>query len=94
MVFSSVFINIGMWLERYIVIIPSEIFPRLLHQFGEGIYNPTWTEIVITISLFAGLFFIYSVFTRFFPIIPIWETAEEIPHEEFTTGPVSTPVGD
>jgi molybdopterin-containing oxidoreductase family membrane subunit len=94
MVFSCVLINIGMWLERYIVIIPSEIFPRLLHQFGEGIYNPTWTEIVITISFFAGLFFLYAVFTRFFPIIPIWETAEEIPPAEITVEPVSTPAGD
>ncbi len=94
MVFSSVLINIGMWLERYIVIIPSEIFPRLLHQFGEGTYYPTWTEIVITISLFAGLFFLYAVFTRFFPIIPIWETAGEFPHPEITVEPASTPAGD
>jgi molybdopterin-containing oxidoreductase family membrane subunit len=94
MVFSSVLINIGMWLERYIVIIPSEIFPRLLHQFGEGIYNPTWTEIIITISLFAGLFFLYAVFTRFFPIIPIWETAEALPHAAVEADPAATPVGD
>jgi molybdopterin-containing oxidoreductase family membrane subunit len=94
MVFSSILINIGMWLERYIVIIPSEIYPRLLHLFGEGTYVPTWTEIIITVSLFAGLFFIYAVFTRFFPIIPIWETAEEIPHLEKTTEPASTPAGD
>ena len=94
MVFASILINIGMWMERYIVIIPSEIYPRLLHQFGEGIYNPTWTEVVLTISLFAGLFFLYAVFTRFFPIIPIWETAEEIPHADSTVEPASTPAGD
>jgi molybdopterin-containing oxidoreductase family membrane subunit len=94
MVFSCVMINIGMWLERYIVIIPSEIFPRLLHQFGEGVYNPTWTEIIITISMFSGLFFLYAVFTRFFPIIPIWETAEEIPHAETKPEPASTSAGD
>jgi molybdopterin-containing oxidoreductase family membrane subunit len=94
MVFSCILINIGMWLERYIVIIPSEIFPRLLHQFGEGTYYPTWTEIVITISLFAGLFFLYAVFTRFFPIIPIWETAEVIPHTETAPEPASTPARD
>jgi len=94
MVSSCAMINIGMWLERYIVIVPSEIFPRLLHQFGEGTYSPTWTEIIITISLFAGLFFLYAVFTRFFPIIPIWETADQIPHTEIKTEPASTPAGD
>lgn len=94
MVFSGVMINIGMWMERYIVIVPSEIFPRLLHQFGEGAYYPTLTEIIITISLFAGLFFLYAVFTRFFPIIPIWETADQITHTEGKTEPASTPAGD
>ena len=109
MVISCVLINIGMWLERYIVIIPSEIYPRLMHMFGQGMYKPTWTEIVITIACFAGLTFIYSVFTRFFPIIPIWETAEELPGHELASTvveaapeadaeggaePSATPVGD
>jgi len=94
MVFSCVLINIGMWMERYIVIIPSEIYPRLLHQFGEGIYRPTWTEGIITVSLFAGLVFIYAVFTRFFPIIPIWETADGVAPIEKTIEPATTPAGD
>ena len=78
MVFASILINIGMWIERYIVIIPSQIHPRLLHEMGQGVYRPTWTEVMITVALFAGMFFLYATFTRLFPIIPIWETAEEI----------------
>ena len=76
--FQNVMTNIGMWIERYIVIIPSQISPRLFYQLAQGIYNPTITEAVITISLFAGMALLYAVFTRFFPIIPIWETAEEV----------------
>jgi len=77
MVVACIMINVGMWLERYIVIIPSQISPRLLSELGSGLYRPTITEILITLALFSGMFLLYAVFTRFFPIIPIWETAEE-----------------
>lgn len=78
MVAASVLINIGMWIERYIVIVPSEIWPRLLHDLGQGRYLPTWTEFLITLACFAGMFLLYALFTRYFPIIPLWETAESL----------------
>lgn len=91
MVAASILINIGMWIERYIVIIPSQISPRLLHVTGQGVYIPTITEILITLAFFAGLLLLYVVFTRFFPIIPIWETAESLPeHLEATLAPMSS----
>ena len=82
MVTASILINIGMWLERFIVIIPTETRPRLLYELVQGSYRPTWTEWIITASLFAGLFFLYAVFTRFFPIVPLWETAETLEDAE------------
>lgn len=78
MVTASVLINIGMWLERYIVIVPTETRPRLLYELVQGIYKPTWVEWMITAALFAGLILLYAVFTRYFPIIPLWETAEDL----------------
>jgi molybdopterin-containing oxidoreductase family membrane subunit len=94
MVFASVLINIGMWMERYIVIIPSETSPRLFHVMGQGTYLPALPEILITVACFAGLVFLYALFTRFFPIIPIWETAEVLPGHSHPveTSPVSHPV--
>lgn len=83
MVAASVLINIGMWLERYIVIIPTETRPRLLYELVQGHYLPTWTEWAITLSLFAGLVLLYAVFTRLFPVIPLWETAETLDPESF-----------
>jgi len=79
MVFACVLINIGMWMERFIVIIPTEVSPRMLPVMGQGSYLPALPEILITVACFAGLILLYAVFTRFFPIIPIWETAEELP---------------
>ncbi len=81
MVAASVLINIGMWMERYIVIVPSQISPRLLSELGQGIYLPTLTEALVTVACFAGFALLYALFTRYFPIIPIWETAEALPGE-------------
>jgi hypothetical protein len=66
-------------MERYIVIIPSETSPRLFHAMGQGSYLPQLPEVLITIACFAGLIFLYAIFTRFFPIVPIWETADSVP---------------
>lgn len=82
MVSASVLINIGMWLERYVVIVPTETRPRLLYELVQGVYRPTWVEWAITLALFAGMFLLYAVFTRFFPIISLWETADSLEEDE------------
>jgi Ni/Fe-hydrogenase subunit HybB-like protein len=88
MVTASVLINIGMWIERFVVIVPTETRPFFVSTLMEGMgkYQPTWVEGAITVSLFAGMVLLYVVFTRFFPIIPIWETVEaaetELPPSE------------
>jgi molybdopterin-containing oxidoreductase family membrane subunit len=96
MVFACVLINIGMWMERYIVIIPTEISPRMLHVMGQGSYLPALPEILITVACFAGLILLYAVFTRFFPIVPIWETAQELPGHAHSAepAPAVTVTGD
>ncbi|MFQ5419405.1 MAG: hypothetical protein ACE5EY_03475, partial [Anaerolineae bacterium] len=81
MVTSAVLINIGMWMERYVVIVPTETRPRLLYELVQGSYRPTWTEWLITAALFSGMGLLYAIFTRLFPIIPLWETAESLEHE-------------
>lgn len=83
MVTASIMVNVGMWMERYIVILPTETRPRLLYELVQGKYAPTLTEWAITLSLFAGLTLLYAVFTRFFPIIPLWETVEKLEPENF-----------
>jgi Ni/Fe-hydrogenase subunit HybB-like protein len=78
MVVASVMINIGMWIERFLVIVPTETRPRFVSTLmdGMGSYHPSWVEISITVGLFAGLTLLYVIFVRIFPIVPIWETTE------------------
>lgn len=78
MVAAGLIINAGMWLERYMVIVPTLTRPRLLSELAMGTYTPTWVEWSVTAACFAGLLFLYALFTRFFPIIPIWERSEEV----------------
>jgi Ni/Fe-hydrogenase subunit HybB-like protein len=49
----------------------------MFHEMAYAAYFPTLTEIAITLAFFAGMFLLYALFTRIFPIIPLWETADE-----------------
>jgi len=71
---ASLSVTVGMWLERFIIVVPTLSNPRL--PFGEGIYFPTWVEwgeLAGSFALFA-LFFV--LFTKLFPVISIWEIRE------------------
>ncbi len=41
MVAASVLVNVGMWLERFIVIVPTETRPRLFPETILSVYQPT-----------------------------------------------------
>lgn len=89
MVVAAVLINIGMWIERFVVIVPTETRPRFVSTLMEGMgnYHPTWVEGAITVALFSGMILLYIAFTRFFPIVPVWETTEAAETELPTTKP-------
>jgi len=72
-------LNVGMWLERYSIIIPSGAHPYL--SWGLGSYRPSWVEVSITAGWFAGFTLLVLLFVRFFPSLTIWEIKEELePH--------------
>ncbi len=73
-VISSIAIIIGMWLERFTIVVPTLINPRLPYAPGE--YYPTWVEWSITAGCFAFFILLYMAFTKIFPIISIWEVEE------------------
>lgn len=73
-VIASISVNIGMWLERYTIVVPTMSQPRL--PWAPGNYSATWVEIGITLGFGATFIFLYMLFTRFFPIVSIWEVWE------------------
>ena len=72
---SSISIVIGMWLERFLIIIPSFCQPRL--PYLRGAYMPSWVEWSMTAGLFAGFSLAFVLFSKFFPVISVWETEKE-----------------
>ena len=73
-----------MWLERYLIVVPSLSNPRLPRT--EVLYQPSWVEWSLLASFVAFFVFLYGLFTKFFPIISIWEIEEGREHavEEVT----------
>ncbi|GAB4504977.1 MAG: polysulfide reductase NrfD [Anaerolineales bacterium] len=72
-VIASVFVVLGMWLERWNIVIPTVTHPMLVPY---ATYTPSLTEISIAIASFAGFTFMFLVFFKLFPAISIWELAE------------------
>jgi molybdopterin-containing oxidoreductase family membrane subunit len=73
----SIFINIGMWFERYVIVVTS-----LHHEyepFAWGIYRPSVTEMCILLGSFCWFGFWFLLFTRLLPPIAIQELKEVLP---------------
>jgi len=68
---ASFTIVIGMWLERFLIIVPSLSHKYLPYSWGT--YRPTWVEITITAGTFAAMGLLYMLFSKAAPIISIWE---------------------
>ena len=83
---ASISINIGMWIERFTVIVPSLARPRVHESIGA--YTPTWVEGSITAAFVAGFALLYLLFTRLIPVLTVWEIKEGMEHE---APPVAAP---
>jgi molybdopterin-containing oxidoreductase family membrane subunit len=70
-VIASVGVLIGMWLERYLIVVASLSYKQLPYSWGS--YSPRWPELAIMAASFAGMALLYVLFCRFVPIISIWE---------------------
>jgi molybdopterin-containing oxidoreductase family membrane subunit len=76
---SAVTVLIGMWLERYIIVVPSLSTPRLASAWTD--YAPSGVEIAITIATFAAMTMLYLAFSKLFPIVSVWEFEPHPPEE-------------
>jgi molybdopterin-containing oxidoreductase family membrane subunit len=70
-VFASCLVLVGMWLERFLIIVPSLANKALPYSWGR--YEPQPIEIVITVATFAAMALLYVLFAKFVPVISVWE---------------------
>jgi len=84
-VVASISVNIGMWLERFTIVVPSLSNPRApIHGFA---YTPSWVEWSLMAGCFAAFSLLYMGFTKLFPIVSIWE----LEAHETVVAPATTP---
>ena len=75
-VVASCAVVIGMWLERYIIVISSASYPRSETMWDGGVYTPSLVEISLTAAEFAAFVLLFIVFAKLFPLVSIWEIKE------------------
>jgi len=71
---AAVSVEIGMWIERYLIVVPSLSNPRLVRP--DVHYGASWVEWSLMAAFVAFFIFLYGLFTKFFPIVSIWEIRE------------------
>jgi len=72
----SIFINIGMWVERFVIIAGSLATNTMPSQWG--VYKPSPVELTITAAGFAWFLMWFVLFSRFLPIVSMTEVKEGI----------------
>ena len=75
MFITTVLVNVGMWLERFLIVIPGLV--RRGHMtFDWGTYHPSLIEILIVIETFAFVAFGMLLFAKVLPLIPLFDIKE------------------
>lgn len=90
-VLASLLVNVGMWIKRFVIVVPSLAVP--LMPTGWGVYLPTWVEVSITAAAFGGFALIFTLFAKLFPIVSVWEMEEGWEQERVRGVPAPAPTG-
>ena len=67
----SIFVNIGMWFERFVIIVTS--LHRDFLPSSWTMYSPTFIEVGIFVGTIGLFFVLFLTFSRLFPVIALAE---------------------
>lgn len=67
----SIIVNIGMWFERFVIIVTS--LHRDYLPSSWAMYYPTWTEVGIFVGTFGLFFTLFFLFAKFLPVVNMAE---------------------
>jgi len=71
----SIFVNIGMWFERFVIIAVS-LAGEPFERWSNAGYNPTWADWGIMAGSFGWFFMWFLLFAKNFPAVSISEVKE------------------
>ena len=75
MLLTSILVNIGMWLERFLIIVPG-LMRKGDFTFVWGTYRPSIIEIILVAASFAFVTLMILLFSKVFPLIPLFDQKE------------------
>ncbi len=76
----AIFALLGAYFKRYLIVVPTMMHPYFpIQNVPEDYttYFPTGIEIAISLGALAGTILTITLLVKIFPVISIWETAEE-----------------
>ncbi|MEL6626975.1 MAG: NrfD/PsrC family molybdoenzyme membrane anchor subunit [Bacteroidota bacterium] len=74
----SLFVNVGMWFERYVIIVTSLHRDYVTSSWAD--YYPTWVEAGIFIGTFGFFMFLFFLFSKYLPVINMFEVKTLMHH--------------
>jgi molybdopterin-containing oxidoreductase family membrane subunit len=74
----AILINIGMWFERFVIIVTSLSRDALPSSWDT--FSPTWVEMLTLAGTFGIFLTLFLLFIRFLPMIAISEVKHVMPH--------------
>ena len=75
MLWTSLMVNVGMFLERLIIIVPALMRKGPMTATYDT-YRPSAVEVTIIVGSIALVALLLLLFSKFFPLIPLWEEKE------------------
>jgi molybdopterin-containing oxidoreductase family membrane subunit len=72
----ALLVNLGMWIERFILIVTS--LARDFDPYAWGTYTPSWVEIGITFGSFGLFFMLILLFVKTVPVLSMSELKERL----------------
>ena len=72
---ACISVNVGMWLERYLLFVPGQAVKQF-QTFTWNDYLPQWPEALIVGATFAFVSMLMLLFSRVFPLVPLYDIKE------------------
>lgn len=76
----SILVNVGMWYERFVIIVGGVAHDFLPHAWG--LYSPSYIELGIMLGAFSMFFFLFLLFVKHMPSISMTEMKEALVHSQ------------
>lgn len=82
MLIVAILVNVGMWMERFVIVITS--LSRDYLPSSWGLFKPTWVDIGMLVGSFGLFFTLFLLFCRYLPMVAMAEVKAVLPHDHGT----------